>query len=385
MARAMAVNVRPQREVVIAGVGLHPFGRFPEKAITDLAREAVLEALVDSGIKFKDIQVAYFGHVYQEGATPGEMTLRQMGLTGIPVVNVENACSSGSTALWLAYWNVAMGMFDIALAFGSEKVPRGPVATTAEGSPMRFLGSDFMMAAYAMGMRRYMELYGAAPEAFASVSVKAHKNAAINPYAHYKKTFTLEEVMNSRKIADPLTLYQCCPTSEGGAAAVVIAKDIARHNVKDPARCVSIIGAALRTQKWSDEEEDEGGQIALAGKDAYEMAGVAPKDIDVVQVHDAATSGEISSVEALGLVPHGKAWKMELDGEMDISGRLPVNTDGGLQGMGHPFGATGIRMVHELCTQLRGEAGVRQVKKAKIGLAQNSGAGGVATVFIVRK
>lgn len=385
MTGAMAVRVKPQREAVIAGVGLHPFGRFPESAVTDLAREAVLGALADSGVKFKDIQAAYFGTVYREGATPGEMTLRQLGLTGIPVMNVENACSSGSTALWLAYWSVAMGMFDIALAFGSEKVPRGPVATTAEGSPMRLLGNDFMMAAYALGMRRYMEQYGARPEAFASVAVKAHRNAAINPFAHYKKTFTLEEVMNSRMIAYPLTLYQCCPTSEGGAAAVVIARDIADRYVKDPKRCVSIIGAALRTQKWGDEEEDEGGQISLAAKDAFEMAGVGPKDISLAQVHDAATSGEISAVEAVGLAPKGKAWQMELDGQMDVTGSIPVNTDGGLQGMGHPFGATGIRMVHELCTQLRGEAGVRQVKNARVGLAQNSGAGGVATVFIVKK
>jgi acetyl-CoA acetyltransferase len=385
MSREMAVKIKPTREVVIAGVGLHPFGRFNEKSVTDLAREAVLEALTDSGISFKDIEVAYFGHVYFEGATPGEMTLRQMGLTGIPVVNVENACSSGSTALWLAYWNVAMGLFDIALAFGSEKVPRGPVAATAEGSPMRFLGSDFMMASYALGMRRYMELHNAPEEAFASVSVKAHKNAAINPYAHYKKVFTMEEVMNSRKIADPLTLYQCCPTSEGGAAVIIIAKNLANKFVKDPKRCVNIIGAALRTQKWGDNEEDEGGQIGLAGRDAFEMAGVGPKDINLVQVHDAATFGEISAVEALGLAPQGQAWKMELDGEMDITGSLPVNTDGGLQGMGHPFGATGIRMIHELCTQLRGEAGVRQVNNARIGLAQNSGAGGVATVFILKK
>jgi acetyl-CoA acetyltransferase len=385
MAKAMAVNVRPAREVVVGGAGLHPFGRFPDKSVHDLAREAVIQALADSGIKFKDIQVAYFGHVYRDGATPGEMTLRQMGLTGIPVVNVENACSSGSTALWLAYWNVAMGMFDIALAFGSEKVPRGPVAATEEGSPARLLGADFMMASYALGMRRYMELYGAPAEAFGQVAVKAHRNAAINPYAHYKKVFTLEEVMNSRKIADPLTLYQCCPTSEGGAAAVIIAKELAAKYVKNPDRCVTIIGASLRTQKWGDEEEDEGGQIGLVGRDAYEMAGVSPKDINVVQVHDAATSGEVSAIEALGLVPKGKAWKMELDGETEIGGSLPVNTDGGLQGMGHPFGATGIRMVHELCTQLRGEAGVRQVKNAHVGLAQNSGAGGVATAFILRK
>lgn len=193
------------------------------------------------------------------------------------------------------------------------------------------------------------------------------------------KVLTLEEVMNSRKIADPLTLYQCCSTSEGGTAAIVTSKDLVNNLVKDPKRCISIIGAALRTQKWGSEEEDEGGQIGLAGRDAFEMACVEPKDINLVQVHDAATSGEISAVEALGLVPHGRAW------EMDISGSLPVNTDGGLQGMGHPFGATGIRMIHKLRTQLREEARARQVRSASIGLAQNSGAGGVATVFIVSK
>ena len=168
------------------------------------------------------------------------MTLRQMGLTGIPVVNVENACSSGSTALWLAYWTVAMGMFDVALAFGSEKVPRGPAAASEEGSPVRLLGADFMMAAYALGMKRYMEIYGAKAEAFAGVSVKGHKNAALNPYAHYQKLLTLEDVMNSRMIADPLTLYQCCPTSEGGAAAIIVAKDVAHKYVKDPKCCVTI-------------------------------------------------------------------------------------------------------------------------------------------------
>jgi len=374
---------RPGREVVITGVGLHPFGRFPDKAAQDLAREAVLEALDDSGASYKDIQAAYFGHVYYEGMSVGEAVLGQLGLTGIPVINVENACSSGSTGLWLAFWAIASGQFDIALAFGAEKVPRGPVTTTGADSPERLIGADFMMAAYAQMMRRYMSAHGAPVEAFAQVSVKAHRNAAANPYAHYKKVFTLEDVLSSRMIADPLTLYQCCPTSEGGSAAVVCAREVADSFVKDTSRLVTIAGAGLRTSRYGG--AGEGSQIALAAADAYEMSGQGPKDIDLVQVHDAGTSGELLGIEDLGLVERGEAWKLELAGETGIGGGLPVNTDGGLQGMGHPFGATGIRMVHELVTQMRGEAGDRQVKKAEVGLAQCSGAGGIATVFILKK
>ena len=375
--------IKPGREVVIVGVGLHPFGRFPEETAQDLARTAVLEAFDDAGVGYKDIQAAYFGHVYYEGMSMGEAVLGQLGLIGIPIINVENACSSGSTGFWLAFWAVATGQFDVVLAFGAEKVPRGPVTVTASDSPERLIGADFMMAAYAQMMHGYMARYGAPVEAFAQVSVKAHKNAALNPYAHYKKVFTLEDVLNSRMIADPLTLYQCCPTSEGGSAAVVCAREVAQKYVKDMNRVVTIVGAGLRTSKYGGGDEDD--QITLAARDAYEMSGLGPKDIDVVQVHDAGTSGELLGIESLGLVEKGGAWKLEMEGETEISGSLPVNTDGGLQGMGHPFGATGIRMVHELVTQLRSEAGDRQVNNARVGLAQCSGAGNIATVFIVRK
>ena len=380
---------KPGREVVVAGVGLHPFGRFPDKTVRDLAREAVLEALKDAGVKYKDIQAAYFGHVYYEGAALGPQILRDLGLTGIPIINVENACSSGSMGLWLAFWAVASGMYDIVLAFGAEKVPRGPQAATAEDSPERLIGADFMMASvYAMPMRRYMYEFGAPAEAFAQVSVKAHKNASLNPYSHYKKVFTLEEVMSSRMIADPLTLYQCCPTSEGAAAAVICAKEAAPKYVKDMKRLVTIAGAGFRTASYTgtaEEDEEQSGRIMPAAKDAYEMAGVGPKDIDVVQVHDAATIGEINSIEGLGLAERGKGWKLVMEGRTEINGDIPVNTEGGLQGVGHPFGATGIRMVHEIVTQLRGEAGVRQVKDAKVGLAQCAGFGGVYTILILKK
>jgi acetyl-CoA acetyltransferase len=240
-----------------------------------------------------------------------------------------------------------------------------------------------MMASYAQMMRRYMSEYGAPAEAFAQVSVKAHKNASMNPYAHHKKVFTLEDVLNSRMISDPLTLFQCCPTSEGGSAAIICAREVADKYIKNPDRLVTIAGAGLRTSKFGGSDEDDA--IASAGREAYEISGVGPQDVDVVQVHDAGTSGELLGIESLKLVDKGQAWKLEMSGDTEIDGSLPVNTDGGLQGMGHPFGATGIRMIHELVTQLNGEAGDRQVKKANIGLAQCSGAGGIATVFLLRK
>ena len=199
------------REVVVAGVGLHPFGRFPGKTLATLAAEAVTPALDDAGVGWRDISIAYFGHVYYEGMSVGETALANLGLTGIPIVNVENACSSGSTAFWQAYWGITSGLYDLALAFGAEKVPSGPVTVTAEDSPDRYIGADHMMAGYALRMRRYMEETGAPATALAQVSVKARRNAAMNPYAHRKQEYSLEEVLQSRLIADPLTLYQCCP------------------------------------------------------------------------------------------------------------------------------------------------------------------------------
>ena len=377
---------RPGREVMVVGVGLHPFGRFPNKDLASLACAAVVEALKDSGVRWKDIPVAYFGHVYYHGMSVGETALAKLGLTGIPIINVENACSSGSTAFWQAYWGITTGAFDLALAFGAEKVPPGPVTVTASDSPDRYIGGDHMMAGYALRMRRYMEETGAPPTTLAQVAVKARQNAALNPYSHRKKTYTLDDVLQSRLIADPLTLLQCCPTSEGAAAAVLCARDALRRYQTDQDRAVRVAAAVLRSGSFNTRGSDHTAfspyRTEPAALQAYEMSGLGPEDVDLVQVHDAATIGELQQLEALHLVPWGEAWRATLEGRTALSGAIPTNTDGGLLAMGHPFGATGIRMIHETVTQLRGEAGPRQVSNPRVGLAQCSGAGDVTTVHI---
>ena len=326
----------------------------------------------------------------------GETTLSKLGLTGVPIVNVENACSSGSTAFWQAYWGITTGLYDLALAFGSEKVPRGPVTVTPEDSPERYIGGDHMMAGYALRGKRYMEETGAPATALAQVAVKARQNATMNPFAHRKDTYTIEEVLNSRMIADPLTLFQCCPTSEGGAAALAalqaypaLAKKFAKTEDEEEKAAGAAAAAVLTSGEYNGRGADHSAfspyRTEPAALQAYEMSGLGPEDVDVVQVHDAATIGELQQIEALHLFPFGEAWKGTVEGRTALTGDIPVNTDGGLLAMGHPFGASGIRMIHETVTQLRGEAGTRQVANARVGVAQCSGAGDVTTVHILRR
>ena len=387
---------RPRREVVVVGVGLHPFGRFPKQDLASLARSAVVEALKDAGVGWTDIPVAYFGHVYYHGMSVGETALAALGLTGIPIINVENACSSGSTAFWQAYWGISSGMFDLALAFGAEKVPNGPVTVTAAESPDRYIGADHMMAGYALRMRRYMAETGAPAAALAQVSVKSRQNASLNPYAHRKQTYTVEQVLGSRLIADPLTLYQCCPTSEGAAAAVLCAREALDQFGLNPQRAIGIAAAVLRSGNYNGRGSDHSAfspyRTEPAALEAYEMSGLGPEDVDLIQVHDAATIGELQQLEALQIVPTGEAWQATTSGRTALTGDIPTNTDGGLLAMGHPFGATGIRMIHETVIQLRQEAGPRQVTGRhgsasagpRVGLAQCSGAGDVTTVHILK-
>jgi len=377
------------RDVVVLGAGLHRFGRFPDKSLQDLGREAVKNALDDSGVPFKDIEVAYVGRVLA-GMGAGLSVVSEMGMTGIPVVNIEMACASSTSAFREAYLSVANGVYDTALVVGFEKMQRGMLQISEGASYQTVMGLAVMPATYALQAQRYMADYEARPEMFAKVSVKSHRNGALNPYAQYQKEVTLEEVLGSRMIADPITLLQCSPTTDGAAAVVICAADrAAKYSAK---RSMTVAGWATGSGKFEtggDEEGDaetSGGEVERLSHIAYARAGIGPADVDVTQVHDAFSPGEVFTIEGLGLVGKGEGAQAVWEGRTEITGDIPVNTDGGLLSRGHPIGATGAAMVTEIFRQLTGEAGPRQVKggKAKVGLIHNAGIGGVNILVFKR-
>ena len=388
--RPRRCSMTPGRKVTVAGVGLHPFGRFGNKDLATLAREAVLEALKDSGVPWKSIPVAYFGHVYYHGMSVGETALSPPSVSpAFPSSTSKTPAPAAPPPSGRPTGASPAASTTSPSPSAPNSCPRGPVTVTAEDSPDRFIGGDHMMAGYALRARRYMEETGAPPQALAQVSVKARNNASLNPYAHRTETYTQEQVLRSRPIADPLTLLQCCPTSEGAAAAVLCAVDALDRYGIDRSRAVTVSAAVLTSGSFNGRGSDHSAfspyRTEPGAEKAYEMAGLGPEDVDLTQVHDAATIGELQQIESLQLTGPGEAWRATLDGRTEIIGDIPVNTDGGLLAMGHPFGATGIRQVHETILQLRGEAGPRQVPNAKVGVAQCSGAGDVTTVHIFTK
>lgn len=374
------------RNVYLVGGGLHPFGRYPDKSIEEIGRVAIQQALDDSGVPFEDIEVAYCGHVYQ-GLGAGLRVVSQFGETGIPIVNVELACASSSTAIRQACWAIADGLYDVALVAGFEKMSRGLLNIVPAGSYDYRMGLAVLPSSYALNAKAYMARHEVSADAFAYVSVKSHKLGALNPNAQYQKPVTLEEVKASRMISDPLTLLQCSPTSDG-ASAVVLCSEKAARRYSTPDRWVRIAGWAAGTQKYvantaaSSVDELAEGTVTRLAHQAFERAGVGPSDVGVTQVHDAFTPGEVLTIEELGYCRPGEGAELVLRGETDIQGRFPVNTDGGLISRGHPVGATGAAQAIELMRQLRGEAGTRQVpNQPKIGLQQNAGVGGVVVMI----
>ncbi|MBI2303977.1 MAG: thiolase family protein [Chloroflexi bacterium] len=382
------------REVVILGAGLHRFGRFPEKSVEEMGREAIWKALQDANVPFRDIEAAYCGRVLP-GAGNGGMgvglrVITELGQTGIPVINFEQACASSSTAFREAYLAVANGVYDVALVAGFEKMQRGLIQVTETSSYDQVMGLAVTPSWYAMRARRYIHDYGATPEMFAQVSVVSHRNGELNPNAQYQKACTLEEVMNSRLIADPITLLQCSPTTDGAGAVVVCAKEKAAQY---KSRWVTVVAHACGTGAYVKQMGEDGalvsedpevmeGPLEKLAKKAYERASIGPEDVEVAQVHDAFTPGLISAIEALSLFNKGEGARAVWEGKTEINGKMPVNTDGGLLSRGHPIGATGTGMIHEIYRQLMGEAGPRQVKGRKgngpkVGMVQNSGIGGM--------
>ncbi|MBW1785045.1 MAG: thiolase family protein [Deltaproteobacteria bacterium] len=384
--------MKSEREVVIAGAGLTRFDSYDgqkgraKKEYYDLGSEAILNALADADMEWKDINAAFCGSVYS-GTASGHQTIEKIGQTGIPIVNVENACSSASSAFRLAYQMVAAEIYEVVLAVGFETMPRGFIKSTSWPEWQRLMGFNVQPAAYAMGTVRYMEETGATVEDFARVTVKNRKHGVLNPNARFQKPVTLEDVLSSRMVAHPLRLLNACPLSDGGAAVILCSK----KKLKSKEKAVTIAAAVLTSGTYG--HVYGGGSVRIKTKDtvelsveqAYEISGYGPEDMDVVQAYDTMSPGELWDVEKLGLCKKGEAPHLLREGVFDIDGKMPVNTDGGLMSRGHPLGATGLAQIIEIYRQIRDECGPRQVPGAKIGLAHAMGAGPNSSVVILKR
>jgi acetyl-CoA acyltransferase len=402
------------REVCVAGAAMTRFGKFPDTTIRALAEEATRGALDDAGITAADVGMVFFsnavaGILTNQEMIRGQVALRYTGLLGVPMINVENACASASSAFHLACMAVGSGAVDVALAVGSEKLthedrPRSfaaigtavdqlqlaelqqwassgsagsPLQQQADSLPAEAGGGaepgrdggkrSFFMDIYAASSREYMKHSGATREDFAQVAVKSHRHAALNPYAQYRTEVTGDDVLASREIAPPLTLLMCSPIGDGAAALVVCSPEVARR-----------LGARVRVRACAlvsgrDRGAGEPGAVERAAQAAYEQAGVGPGELDVVELHDAAAPAELITYEELGLCGDGEGPALLASGATALGGRIPVNPSGGLLSKGHPIGATGCGQLVELAEQLRGRCGQRQVAGARVALAQNGG------------
>ncbi|MBM3485118.1 MAG: thiolase family protein [Alphaproteobacteria bacterium] len=363
------------REVSVVGVGMVPFGKYRDKTLADIAWPAVKHAIQDAGVQKKDIEVAYCGTALG-GMMSGQRILKSVGITGLPIVNVENACSSSSSAFRQAWIGVASGIYDVALVIGVEKLTKfGGGTLPLEKEDFEVTHGLVMPALYGMRAQRYMHDFGLAPDTLAKVAVKARAHGALNEDAQFRKPVTVEEVMAARAVAEPFTLLHCCPSGDGAAAAVICPTEMAaRFTSKAPIRVLaSEVNSGRYMTGFRDMTTPE---ITVRGAhEAYEIAGVGPEDLDVLEVHDAFTIAEILYYEALGLCARGDAARLIEDGDTSLGGRIPVNPSGGLLAKGHPIGATGVAQIVEVVRQLRGECRNRQVEGAKVALTHCTGGG----------
>jgi acetyl-CoA acetyltransferase len=372
---------------VISGVGMHPFGRFADKTAIEMGVDAVLEALQDAGLRWVDIEAVYCGHMYA-GTGAGHRLAAVLGRTGIPIINVENACSSGGAVVQQARAALRAGQFSRVLAVGLEKMPRGFMVMDYFEPWRRASGHAVNPAQFAMAAQRHMHEHGTTPEQLAVVASKNHRHSVHNDRAMYRRPIEVAEVLASPMITDPLRLLMLCAPNEGAAAAVLESR---------PARIgeVRLLGAGLRT---ATREQSIGehmpisspissGPVArvteLAAKDAYTDAGLGPSDIDVAEVQDTDSGTEIIATEDLGFCAPGEGGRWAASGGSSLGGTLPVNPSGGLLSKGEPVGASGLGQIYEIVNQLRGRCGARQVTGARIGLTHAMGAGGNSSVLIL--
>lgn len=377
-------------DVAIIGVGLHPFGRFGPKSAIDMGADAIRAALLDAGVAWKDVQFAFGGSF--EVDNPDAVTGR-LGLTGIPFMDVYNGCATAATALQLTADGIRSGQYDIGVAVGMDKHATGaftsdPVdygAPTWYGEVGHFLTTKF----FAMKINRYMHDHGISADTLAKVAAKNYRNGVLNPNAFRRKAISEEEILASRMLNFPLTHYMFCSPDEGAAAVVLCRADLATNYTSKP---IYLKATTLRTRRygafevhasWAAVEQDAAPTV-YASQAAYEMAGIGPEDVDVIQLQDTDAGAEVIHMAENGFCADGDQEKLVAEGATEIGGPLPVNTDGGLIANGEPIGASGLRQVHELVLQLRGAAGERQVPGTpKVGYAQLYGAPGTAGVSIL--
>jgi acetyl-CoA acetyltransferase len=374
------------RDVYVLGIGMIKFGRYPDREVHELAAEAALLALADAGMTIHDVQLLASGNLLQANAMIGQRILQQIGQTGIPVVNVSNACATGSTAFREAYISVGSGEYDVALAVGSEQMGKaGLLGGGGRGESVEgILGSGLMPAVFGQAGVEHMRQYGTTIEHFAKISVKNHKHSTNNPLSQYQNEVTLAEVLAARMVAYPNTLYMCCPTGDGAAAAILCSDAIRQKYGGKPIR---VACSVLTSDPWTPRDltlPDVNTLTRNAAKQAYDRAGIGPDDLDLVELHDCFATAELLHYENLGLCAEGEAGRGVDEGWFEHGGRSPVNVSGGLLSKGHPLGATGVANICEIVTHLRGAAGARQVDGAKVGLAHVIGLGSACTIHILQ-
>ena len=392
--------------IYIAGIAITVFGRHLERSLDDLAGEALQGALKDAGCQIDDLGVAFYagmtnGPLQGQIAIPGQVVLSKIGINSIPIYNIENACASGSSAFNLAVQSLKAGTTDVALAIGAEKmnipdklkafsifeagwdvsrveenyqnlVTMGEGIVPPPGSQSDRPYSKFMDI-YAAMCRWHMKTYGTTQRQIAAVCAKNHTHSVHNPYSQFQKPFTIEEVLAAPPITYPITLPMCASLSDGAAAAILCTEEGLKRIGADKKRCIRVAASVLRSFGTRRLDEPEKHVSRLAALQAYEIAGIGPQDISVAEVHDASAMGEIIQAENLGLAPLGQGGPCAERGEFTLGGRIPINVSGGLESKGHPLGATGIGQLYELVTQLRGEAGARQVEGARHAIQENGG------------
>jgi len=389
--------------VFVVGVGMTKFEKPGSKEwdYPDMGREAGQKALDDAGIEYALIEQAFMAYCYGDSTT-GQRALYELGLSGIPAINVNNNCSTGSSALFLGRKFIQGGLCDCVLALGFEKMEKGSLGMKYDDrtNPMDKHFTDMIgrrgfenapPAAQMFGNagREYMERYGVTAESFARIGEKNHRHSVNNPYSQFRDEYSLEDILKAPMVYDPLTKLQCCPTSDGGAAAVLASERFVKEHGLE-AQAVEIVGQAMTTDF---ESTFSGSDMSLAGVDmtraaaraVYEESGLGPEDVDVVELHDCFSANELISYEGLGLCGEGKAGELIDSGAVTYGGQVVVNPSGGLISKGHPLGATGLAQCSELTWQLRGTADARQVDGASVALQHNLGLGGAAVVTMYRK